>query len=73
MVGRMRFRLPLAVLLIAASPPPTATVAEIEAAAPTDAWRAVEPGNLLLIDTAKGTVAIDKGVANTCGYSTYYN
>lgn len=35
------------------------TLAEIEAAAPADAWRAVAPENLLLLDTPKGTVTIE--------------
>lgn len=49
--------LPLAALLLAAAAP--ATLAEIEAAAPPGAWRPVAPDDLVLIDTAKGTLAIE--------------
>lgn len=38
------------------SPP---TLAEIEAAEPASAWRPIAPDNLLLIDTAKGTLTIE--------------
>ena len=38
---------------------PPRTLAEIEAAAPADAWRAVLPDNLLLLDTPKGTVTVE--------------
>jgi peptidylprolyl isomerase len=47
----------LAAALPAPGPPPT--VAEIEAAAPASAWRAVAPENLVLIDTPKGTLTIE--------------
>lgn len=50
----------LAALLIAAAAPAAApTAAEIEAAAPAAAWRAVEPENLMLVDTARGTMVIE--------------
>ena len=49
--------------LVSAAPvppaPPVPTLAEIEAAAPADAWRAVAPENLLLLDTPKGTLTIE--------------
>jgi len=47
--------LALLALLLAAP----ATVADIEASAPPSAWRPVAPENLLLIDTAKGQLAIE--------------
>ena len=48
-------------LVGAAAPPqaPPPTLAAIEAAAPADAWRAIRPDDLLLIDTAKGTLTIE--------------
>ena len=46
-----------ALTLIAAAPPPT--LAEIEAAAPASAWRPVAPDNLLLLETPKGTLAVE--------------
>ncbi len=55
----------LALLLAAPVPPRTAapatppTAAGIEASAPADAWRPVMPGNLLLIDTARGQLVIE--------------
>ncbi len=48
--------IPLAVLVTAAAPP---MLAEIEANAPAAAWRPVQPDNLMLLDTAKGTLAIE--------------
>ncbi len=48
--------LPLTILVTAAAPP---LLADIEANAPPTAWRPVEPDNLVLIDTAKGTLAIE--------------
>ncbi len=41
----------------AQSPPPT--LSEIEAAAPAAAWRTIAPDNLILLDTAKGTLTIE--------------
>ena len=53
----------LAALLAAAIPaPPPApppSPGEIAAAAPASAWRAIAPENLLLLDTARGTLAIE--------------
>ena len=43
--------------VVSAAPAPT--LAEIEAAAPADAWRPIRPDDLLLIDTAKGTLTIE--------------
>ncbi len=52
---------PLTVLIGAAPPPlaPPPTAAEVEAAAPASAWRPVAPDNLMLVDTAKGTLTIE--------------
>jgi peptidylprolyl isomerase len=47
----------LAALLAAATPPPLP--GEIAAAAPASAWRAVAPENLMLLETARGTMAIE--------------
>jgi peptidylprolyl isomerase len=38
---------------------PEPTVAEVESSAPASAWRPVNPENLILVDTAKGTLAIE--------------
>jgi peptidylprolyl isomerase len=45
----------------AASPSPSAapTIAEVEVSAPPSAWRPVAPENLLLVDTARGTLTIE--------------
>ena len=51
----MKKLLPL--LLLAAAPPPGA--ADIVRDAPQTAWRAVAPENLMLIESARGTVAIE--------------
>ena len=58
---RLLALLPLTLLLAAAPPTssPTIGVAEIEAAAPAGAWRAVAPDNLLLVETARGTMTIE--------------
>ncbi len=61
-----------AVPVIAQSPPPPlplptslpvspkpATLVEIEAGAPPAAWRAIRPENLILLDTARGTLTIE--------------
>ena len=52
----------LALALAAAAPrgsPVSHTAAEIEAAAPADAWRPVAPENLLLFDTREGQLVIE--------------
>ncbi len=49
----------LALLLAAASPAPPPGPADIVAAAPASAWRPVDPHNLLLLDSARGTMAIE--------------
>lgn len=46
----------IAPLVSAAASP---TLAEIESTAPAGAWRPVAPENLLLLDTARGTLAIE--------------
>lgn len=46
--------LPLLALLAAAPPPAVKSPGEIVAAAPADAWRAVDPDDLLLMDLAGG-------------------
>ena len=46
----------IAVLLVTAAP---RSAVQIEAAAPASAWRPVASGNLLLVDTAKGQLAIE--------------
>lgn len=46
--------LPLLALLAAAPPPSAKSPGEIVAAAPASAWRAVDPGDLLLMDLANG-------------------
>jgi len=48
-----------AALLPAASPPVPLSPGEIAAAAPATAWRAVAPQNLMLLETARGTMAIE--------------
>ncbi len=47
----------LVALLAAATPPPSP--GEIAAAAPPSAWRPVAPENLLLLETPRGTMAIE--------------
>jgi peptidylprolyl isomerase len=47
-------RLAALLALVAAMPPPARTPAEIVAAAPDGAWRAVAPENLLVLDLASG-------------------
>ena len=49
----------LAAVLLAAAAPAPQTLAGIEAAAPAGAWREVAPDNLLLLDTARGTLTIE--------------
>jgi len=39
--------------------PAVQTLAEIEAAAPASAWRPIVPDNLLLLDTARGTMTVE--------------
>ncbi len=46
----------LAALLAAAAPP---SPGEIAAAAPASAWRAIAPENLMLVETPRGTMAIE--------------
>lgn len=46
----------IAALLAAASPP---SAADIAAAAPASAWRAIKPENLMLVETARGTMVIE--------------
>ena len=46
-------------LVTAAAPPPLLTTAEIVSSAPAGAWRPVAPENLLLVETAKGTLTIE--------------
>ncbi|QYE34082.1 peptidylprolyl isomerase [Polymorphobacter sp. PAMC 29334] len=50
-----------AIPVAAAAPPAPAapTIAEVESSAPADAWRPVAPENLMLVDTAKGTLTIE--------------
>ncbi len=49
-----------ATVVSAAAPVPTLpTIAEVEAAAPAKAWRAIAPDNLLLVETARGTLTIE--------------
>ncbi len=48
----------IALALVAAAPPP-ATPADIVAAAPATAWRPVAPQNLLILETARGKMAIE--------------
>jgi peptidylprolyl isomerase len=48
----------LAALLAAAAPAPQSP-ADIVAAAPAGAWRAVSPDNLMLVETPRGTMAIE--------------
>ena len=49
----------LAALLAAASPAKPPTASEIEAAAPAAAWRAIAPENLMVVETAKGSMTIE--------------
>ncbi len=59
------FALTLLAIPVAAAPPlpppiaPAPTIAEVEASAPASAWRPVAPENLMLVDTAKGTLTIE--------------
>ena len=47
-------------LVTAAAPqPPLLTTAEIVSSAPARAWRPVAPENLMLVETAKGTLTIE--------------
>ncbi len=48
----------LAALLAAATPAPQSP-GDIAAAAPASAWRAIAPENLMLLETARGTMAIE--------------
>lgn len=45
--------------LVTAAAPPPLTAAAIESSAPASAWRLVAPENLMLVDTAKGTLTIE--------------
>ena len=54
---RMKSALVLAALLLTAASP--RSPADIEAAAPPSAWRAVDPENLLLFDTPRGRFAVE--------------
>jgi peptidylprolyl isomerase len=49
----------LAALLAAATPAPPPSPGEIAAAAPASAWRVIDPQNLMLLETARGTLAIE--------------
>jgi peptidylprolyl isomerase len=48
-----------AALLAAATPAPPPSPGEIAAVAPASAWRVIAPENLMLLETARGTLAIE--------------
>jgi len=56
---RIALALSAALVSAAAPAPPPATLAAIESAAPDDAWRAIDPANLVLLATPRGTLTIE--------------